>query len=238
MYSLTDSPTYISATFILTTLVTLLILAWTIRNSASESIRKNYLTALSILTVWIIVQAILAAKGIYYTDTGNFPPRILLLGVLPAVLVIFILFITRQGRNFIDSLPLANLTCLHTVRVPVEVVLYWLFLQKSIPELMTFEGRNFDIIAGITAPFIAYYGLFKKGISLKLILLWNFAGLALLMNIVIHGLLSAPSPIQKLAFDQPNIAVLNFPFSLLPAFVVPVVLFAHLASIRQLLKQN
>jgi len=37
-----------------------------------------------------------------------------------------------------------------------------------------------------------------------------------------------------LAFDQPNIAVLYFPFSWLPTYVVPVVLFCHLAALRKL----
>ena len=40
------------------------------------------------------------------------------------------------------------LTLLHIVRVPVEIVLYWLFISKAIPGLMTFNGRNFDILAG------------------------------------------------------------------------------------------
>ncbi|HUQ96495.1 MAG TPA: hypothetical protein VM010_02440, partial [Chitinophagaceae bacterium] len=39
----------------------------------------------------------------------------------------------------------------------------------------------------------------------------------------------------QLAFDQPDIAVLYFPFVLLPGVVVPVVLLSHLAAIRQLL---
>ena len=43
------------------------------------------------------------------------------------------------------------------MRVGVEVVLFWLFIKRVVPESMTFEGRNFDIISGITAPFVAYF---------------------------------------------------------------------------------
>ena len=103
---------------------------------------------------------------------------------------------------------------------------------------MTFEGRNFDIIAGISAPFIAYFGLTKTKLNRQTILIWNFISLGLLVNIVVNALFSAPSPIQKFAFDQPNIAILNFPFSWLPTFIVPIVLFGHLTSIRQLLKRK
>lgn len=103
---------------------------------------------------------------------------------------------------------------------------------------MTFEGRNYDILAGITAPFIAYFGFTQRKISRQLIVAWNFIALALLLNIIVNALLSAPTPLQKFAFDQPNIAIVNFPFSWLPTFIVPMVLFVHLASIRQLLQSH
>ena len=231
-------PTYISLTFGLTTFVTLLLFIWTIRNSNSEQTQKMATPIFIGLTLWLTIQAVLAYKNVYISDTNSFPPKIMLIGILPTILTIIFLFTTLKGRQFIDSLPLKHLTYLNTVRIPVEIVLFWLFLSKAIPELMTFEGRNFDILAGITAPFVAYYGLTKQKLSRQIILIWNFACLGLLANIVVNALLSAPSPIQKFAFDQPNIGILNFPFSWLPTFIVPIVLFGHLASIRQLFKQN
>lgn len=78
------------------------------------------------------------------------------------------------------------------MRIPVEIILFWLFLNKEVPELMTFEGRNFDILAGLTAPFIAYFGLTKLNIKRKLILVWNFICLGLLINIVVNAIFSAP----------------------------------------------
>jgi hypothetical protein len=71
-----------------------------------------------------------------------------------------------------------------------------------------------------------------------MILVWNFICLALLANIVINALLSTPFPFQQFAFDQPNIAILYFPFNWLPTFIVPVVLFGHLLSIRRLMKRE
>jgi hypothetical protein len=231
-------PTYISLTFGLTTVATLMLLIWAIRNSNSELTRQKATPIFIGLTIWLIIQAFLTFNNIYNSDTNTFPPKIMLLGILPTVLTIILLFATKNGRQFIDSLPLKNLTYLNLVRIPVEIVLFWLFLNKAIPELMTFEGRNFDILAGITAPFIAYFGLTKNKLSRKIILVWNFICLGLLLNIVVNAILSAPSPIQKFAFEQPNIAILNFPFSWLPTCIVPIVLFGHLTSIRQLLKQK
>jgi hypothetical protein len=231
-------PTYISLAFGLTTAVTLLFFVWTIRNSDSEQTRKKATPICIGLIIWLAIQSVLSLKNIYNVETNSFPPKIMLLGILPTMLTIVVLFTTSKGRLFIDSLPLKNLTYLNIVRIPVEIILFWLFINKAVPELMTFEGRNFDIISGITAPCIAYFGLTKTKLNRKTILIWNFICLGLLLNIVSNALLSVPSPIQKFAFEQPNIAILNFPFSWLPTFIVPIVLLGHLTSIRQLLKEK
>jgi hypothetical protein len=123
----------------------------------------------------------------------------------------------------------------HIIRIPVEIVLFWLFLNKTIPQLMTFEGRNFDILSGLTAPFTYYFGFVKQNLSRNMLLIWNFICLGLLINIVANAALSIPTPFQQFGFEQPNIAVLHFPFVWLPGCLVPMVLFAHLVNIRQLL---
>lgn len=231
-------PSFISLVFFLTTIATMLLFIRAIKSSSLVKTQNKAIPIFIGLTIWLIVQAILTIKNIYNTDTSIFPPRIVLFGVLPTILTIVFLFTTKKGRDFMDSLPLINLTYLHLVRIPVEIVLFWLFLYKTIPELMTFEGRNFDILAGMTAPFIAYFGLMKAKISSRTILIWNIVCLGLLINIVLNALFSAPSPLQKFAFDQPNIAILYFPFSWLPTFIVPIVLLGHLVCIRRLLKNK
>lgn len=228
-------PIYISVLFSCTTIATLLLLVWIIKNATSEKTRKSAKYIAIVSVVWLVIQAVLSWNNIYNTNTDAFPPKIILFGVLPVICTIIVVFSISKGRHFIDSLPLKNITYLNIVRIPVELVLYWLFLNKTIPQMMTFEGTNFDILAGISAPFIAYYAFEKKKISLNFVLLWNIISLGLLLNIVVTAMLSAPSPIQKIAFDQPNIAILNFPFCWLATFIVPIVLFGHLVSIRKLI---
>lgn len=231
-------PIYISLTFGITTVATLIVFIWTIKNSKHGLIRKKTIPICIILIIWLIIQGTLSLKDSYTFDVTIFPPKILLFGLLPTIVMIVFLFVFKKGRVFIDSLPIKNLTYLNTVRIPVEIVLLWLFLNGSVPEIMTFEGRNFDIIAGVTAPLAAYYCFTRKVISRKAILVWNIICLGLLINIIAIALLSSSSPIQKFGFDQPNIAISNFPFSWLPTFIVPIVIFGHLVSIRQLLKNN
>ena len=192
-------------------------------------------TTLAIILVWLLLQAILGWKG-FYTVTDTFPPRFALLAV-PAVLFIASLFLSVKGRTYLDSLDTKTLTLLHIVRIPVELTLYWLFLNKAVPQLMTFEGRNFDILAGITAPVVFYFGYVKNTFNKTVLICWNLVCLGLLFNIVINAVLSAPTSFQQFAFDQPNIAILYFPFVWLPCCVVPLVLLAHLVSIRKLLQK-
>lgn len=229
-------PMYISIIFILTTVATLALFYWSMKNASIESTRKNAFKIIVGLLIWLLLQTVLSLQGVFISNPDFMPPKIFLLGVLPTLVTIVLLFITTKGKAFIDSLPLKNITYLNVVRIPVELVLWWLFLHQAIPELMTFEGRNFDILAGITAPWIAYVGFAKGKLSIGILLTWNIICLGLLMNIVVNAFLSAPSPLQQFAFDQPNIAILHFPFSWLATCIVPIVLFGHLVSISQLMK--
>lgn len=187
---------------------------------------------LGIAALWLVIQAILALSG-FYLNTFTVPPRFIL-AVLPPLLFILWLFISKKGKTFIDKLPLGKLLLVNTVRVPVEITLFWLFLSGQIPEIMTFEGRNFDILVGFTAPFIYYFGFVKNKLSKRFLLIWNMVSLGILLNIVGTAILAAPTPFQQIAFEQPNMGVFYFPFIWLPCFIVPYCLFSHLAAIRQL----
>jgi hypothetical protein len=220
-----DIPAYIDIVFILTTILATLFFYFAANRSR---------IVLLILLLWMAIQAKISLSG-FYTVTNTIPPRLILMPFPPLVFII-VLFLSSKGKQFIDSLNIRRLTLLHIVRIPVEIVLFWIAGNKLIPELMTFEGRNFDILSGITAPFIYYFGFVKNKLSKRVLLAWNFICLGLLFNIVINAATSAPSPIQLQAFDQPNIGVLYFPFNWLPSVVVPIVLLSHLATIRQLIK--
>ena len=188
-----------------------------------------------IMLAWLIIQGIVSYAG-FYMDASGIPPHFFF-AMFPALLTIALLLILPSGRAFLDGLDLKTLHWLHAIRVPVELVLFALFIEKYIPRLMTFEGRNLDILSGLSAPFIAYFG-FRGNLPKKnLLLAWNFICLVLLLNIVANAALSAPFFFQQQAFDQPNIAILYFPYIWLPCFVVPVVFVSHIAAIRQLMKK-
>jgi hypothetical protein len=227
-------PVYIPFIFGLTTLLTFILLYILLRSAATLRASVMAGRAGIILAAWLALQAVLSLGQVYSAHTEAIPPRIMLIGILPCILFIVIFFISAKGRAYADSLSLKKITGLHIVRVPVELVLYWLSLHQAVPVLMTFEGRNFDILAGITAPLMAIFFCSGNKTANRILLGWNIAALLLLINIIANAILSAPGPLQRFAFEQPNIAILYFPFSWLPVFIVPAVLFGHLVSIRQL----
>ncbi len=187
---------------------------------------------IAVVLLVIVVQSVLGSAG-FYSHAGALTTRFPLL-VMPLSAYFILLFFTRSGRAMIDSLDIRMLTLLHTVRVGVEVVLFWLFVHRAVPVAMIFEGRNFDVVSGLTAPFMYYFGFIKKRLSLQVILIWNIACVLLLLNVVTSAVLSLPDRFSRFGFEQPNIGVGYFPFLLLPSVLVPLVLFAHAVAIRQL----
>ncbi len=217
-------PFYVPAVFILTTLLT----AFVFYKASHRSKAVLYSCF-----AWIVLHGIIGYTGFYLIE-DTIPPHFILL-VGPTLMAILILFITSKGRRFLLNLNEKWLTWLHIVRIPVEIVLFWLFLNKLVPKDMTFEGQNLDIFSGLTVPFIVYFGYHKKMLNKWILVAWNLICLALLFNIVSTAILSAPSPLQTRAFDQPNVGVLYFPFVWLPGFIVPVVLLSHLTVLYKLL---
>ncbi|WP_108870254.1 hypothetical protein [Aquimarina aquimarini] len=90
---------------------------------------------------------------------------------------------------------------------------------------------------GITAPVIGWSFL-KNKISKQLLLGWNIVELALVLFILINGILSAKFPFQQFGFEQPNRGINYFPFVLLPATIVPIVIWTHLSDIIKLRKKK
>jgi hypothetical protein len=205
-------PPYVSLLFIVTTFVTVAFLYYAVKVSTFDTFPGKLVLFAS--SFWLVFQMSVSLSG-FYQNTIARPPRLLL-----------------------AKLPITVLTLIHVVRVPVELVLFWLFQAGVVPQIMTYEGFNFDIISGISAP-IVYFIAFREGrVRRRLLIMWNIVCLALLTNIVTIAVLSLASPIQRFAFDQPNSAILYFPFVWLPTVIVPIVLFSHLTSLWQLFKTD
>ena len=219
-----ELPVFVSLIFGITVLITIFMMY-----RATQS--KKFLLS---VVLWTLVQSALGISGIYQ-KTDMMPPTLLIFGLFPAIVTIMTVFFTKAGIQFIETIDLKIVTYSHIIRIPVEIVLTLLFHYGVMSVYITFEGTNFDILSGISAPIIAYISYRSMTVNHRVLLWWNVICLLLLLNVVITAIFAIPSPVQKIAFDQPNIAVLYFPFNLLPTIVVPLVLFGHCVAIKRLL---
>src|SRR5436853_7911875 len=100
------------------------------------------------------------------------------------------------------------------------------YVEGLMPVQMTYSGRNFDIVTGITA--LALGGWLVAGTPPRwLVFAWNALGLALFANIVTVALLSAPTPLRVFMDEPANVWITRAPSVWLPAGMACAVLRGH-----------
>ncbi|MEP3388826.1 MAG: hypothetical protein ABJO02_11600 [Reichenbachiella sp.] len=229
---MSELPSYVSGVFLATVAATFGFLYYGIKLAQKNKSSNHAIVASTFIMVWLFLIALLALYD-FFLDFDAMPPRLFFV-LPPPVIAIITLLSIKRSRTFLMQIPITTLTYLHIIRVPIEIVLWWLAGSQLVPYLLTFEGINYDILSGISAPFVAIFMVGLRSKNRIGAILWNFITLGLLINIVSHAVLAAPTPFQMFAFDQPNVAVFHFPFIWLPGFVVPAVLFAHMVSLMKL----
>lgn len=211
---------FLELSFIVITALTIICFYWAVGRDQR---------ILGALALWTAVVGWLAFSG-FFENTNAVPPRILFL-LLPLTGLAVLLYRAINA----DKVNLPLLTGIHIVRIPVELTLHELYLRGKIPVIMTYVGWNFDIVVGFSAVLVLVYLLWKRSsANVALLRVWNYFGLIMLSIIVVTAMLSAPGPQQQLAFDQPNVAILSYPFTLLPGVVVPLVALSHLLALKVL----
>jgi hypothetical protein len=150
---------------------------------------------------------------------------------VPLVAVPWFVF-SKNTADVIAAMSQTKVLRLQVFRLFVEIGLWGLFVADQLPIQMTFEGRNFDILAGITGPVISY--LYSRNrLSRGVLITWNFLCLGLLLNIVVIAILSMPTQFQYFTNEPANTVVTSFPVSFLPGFLVPLAYGLHFISLRK-----
>ena len=149
------------------------------RTPWEDSRKRKILTkVLMAITGWTLFISILGLTG-FLRDFSIFPPRIMIVLVIPLIAMVAITF-SKTGTAILEFVPAKTIVLLQVFRVFVEILLWSMFLQNILPVQMSFEGRNFDVLSGLTAPLVAYR-LVNNRVAL---FIWNILCLALLLNIV------------------------------------------------------
>ena len=187
------------------------------------------------LVVWIFFVSIWSLTGMM-ADFSLFPFNFMPILAIPLVTILIITY-SKIFKEIIIHIPQQNLIRLQSFRIFVEILLWALYVINLAPVQMTFEGRNFDILAGLSAIIVAYF-ISKGSISKSGIAIWNIVCLGLLINIVVIAILSLPTPFRIFMNEPTNTVVTEFPISFLPGLLVPLAYGLHFFSLRKLALKN
>jgi hypothetical protein len=185
----------------------------------------------AIALAYLLVPGILAWRGML--DRYNPLPAPALLMVLVLTVITLTLTLSSVGGRLIACIGLPALVGFQAFRIPVEWLLHRLYQEGVIPVEMTYAGRNFDIVSGLTAAALGWW-LARGGRSPGLVVAWNVLGLALLANIVTIAVLSTPVPFRQFTDGPANLLPSLMPYVWLPTFLVQLALAGHVLIFRHI----
>jgi hypothetical protein len=198
-------------------------------NFSHEKKNRIFYGLLGAIVLWLIIISLLAGIQ-FFNDFSTLPPKFFLVVIIPLILILYFAF-RDETKEILLNISAQNIVYLQTFRVFVEILLWMLFIDNLLPFQMTFEGYNFDIVAGLTAPFAGYFAARRQ--SPFWLKFWNFCCLGLLINIVTIAVISTPVPFRVFMNEPANTIVTQFPIVWLPGLLVPLAYTLHILSLRQ-----
>ena len=196
---------------------------------------KIFILTAAALLIWMTLLGILA--NLQLLATPGLPPKPMFT-VIFGLLVIYLFSFTENGKQLLRATPLHWLVFFQAFRIGVELWFWYAYQVNVLPKIMTFEGANFDIIAGVLALVAGMLMLKDTRRSRIVAYVFNIAGILILLNTLRAAALSMPSSIQRYPFDE-RLLLLGQPFFIyLPGVLVVMALGLHILSLRQLVLQK
>lgn len=219
---------YISLSLLMTLVLVVIDSKATKRSAAKAPVKLLF-----VLLGWHLYLYLLSCSG--FIANLDFPPRFVFLTILPAF--IFVGWFAKKAKNgrWLFAIPSHWLVFYQSFRILIETLFVFTVSAGLLHANVTIEGYNFDMIYALTAPIAGW--LVMKG-NYKFGLYWNYLGLLVIASILILFQLTIFAP----QVFGPNTApfppgFLQYPYILVPAFLMPSAVFIHVLSIVQLRKK-
>ena len=177
---------------------------------------------------WLVVPGTLAYRGVLDRYTPMPAPALMLIAIVSVATVALML---SPIGTALSEISLVWLVGFQSFRIPVEWWLHRLYVEGVAPIQMTYAGRNFDMVTGVTALLLGIWLAIGQP-PRAVVRLWNIVGLALLGNIVVIAVLSTPTPLRVFHNQPANLLPSMFPHVWLPTFLVQAALAGHILVIR------
>jgi hypothetical protein len=197
--------------------------------AGGASVRKRVVIGFIVL-VWTAYAYSHIRYGFATDIIGNSPAVPIAYLALAVVLAIFFRH-TILGRG----VPQRLLIALQLFR-PIGLVFILEDWRGTLPSSFAQPAGWGDLLAGLTA--LAVLIRFRgRDIPPRAVILVAVVGLLDFASAFFFGFTSAASPLQLFAFDNPN-RVIEYPLGLIPVFLVPYAVVAHILSLAQLSKSR
>lgn len=200
---------------------------WTARD------RDRLVNAFAIALIgWFLAAAISAWFGAYAAAPGAVPTIQYAL-LTPILIGAWLIWRSSTVALVIDAIPQQWLVGVQIFRILGGIFLI-LYAMGRMPGVFAWPAGIGDLLVGALSPVVAIAYARAPRENGDLVLWWNIIGLTDLVVAVATGVASSPSAIQVTAFDHPNELISMFPLVLVPAFLVPLWILLHIASLTKL----
>jgi len=186
--------------------------------------------------IWHIYVYVMASSGIL--DNFDFPPRFFLFLILPLFIFTGVFIYLNRNNSWIKNIPEDWLIFYQSFRLLIESIFVFSVAEGILNKEVTIEGYNYDMVFAFTAPLFGFVA-YKKLLSRKVLVSWNYAGLLVIASIIFLFLSSVFNP--QLFGSETMIlpaAAVKYPYILVAGFLMPSAVFIHVLSIVQLSKNK
>lgn len=225
------TPEWLSWVFAFAIIIPVMMIAVFARKNSPHQKQNLVFGSIICFFVGYFFYVFIAGKNGLFKE-ASLPPKILLFTTVPYALFLFgIIDKLPISKQIFEKSSINDLVGLHIFRL-IGSTFIILALYDSLPKSFAFIAGFGDVITAITSIFVVDAIKKQKSTAKTLIFVWNTFGL---IDIITTAILA--NVFTKISMDTGIMGVdtlAKFPFSLIPAFAPPTIIFLHVLIYRKL----
>ncbi len=223
-------PQWISIMFLMVIPIPFILIANFVRKELKHQFPKAFTIVLVFFILYLVYICLAGYMG--WFNQVLFPPKVLLFTTIPFAFTLFVLVVkTKEYNSILENTAIENIVKLHVFRL-IGVFFVFLALHDALPKPFAFIAGIGDVLTAISSVFVVKAIRNNKSYAKKLTYIWNVFGSVDILFTAI-----AANVITKLSIDTGMMGVdtlAMFPFSIIPAFAPPIILFLHYTIFKKI----
>ena len=179
-----------------------------------------------LLILWLLTAIQLGLSGKVNKLT---PPQPQIIIFILVIVLVAIFNLINSLKSWISSINIKYLIAVHVSRL-VGIYFLVLYSRNLLPYDFAVKGGLGDIFIALSALTLIIFVPRESGVKDKLYLLWNTLGLIDILFVVLTA--------ARIGIKNPEelSELFKLPLSLLPTFLVPIIIFTHLVIFVRLFR--